>query len=298
MPAGDTIADYNTAEDIARQQCSWGSATMEYGSLRSAAHTPPKDWDFDLQGPWSCSWCEEAGRPHNIWTSWAEFAADVVRLKELKLQSADDRAVKKLYDGEMKRHADGHGDQLLYEPPVVEGVDMDAFIVDPLHCLLLNLPKTAWKYSFGDRMNSDQRERAAAYLSSIGLHLDIREKGKRDPQQKWFSGAQFDEFVLGPGVKKKSKSPGLACNILALIEIVFDQTAVDEKAEEVAAAAAAESATAAAAKKQKAVSRKQRQGSGPAGGFGAGAVQEDELQRNAAAIEEELDLKDLDSHDE
>ena len=109
---------------------------------------------------------------------------------------------------EMKAHADTHVDQLKYEPPIVDGLDMDVFIIDLLHALLLNLPKSGWKYSFGDRMNADQRERAAAYLTSIGLHLDIREKGKRDPQQKWFSGSQFDEFVMGKAVKKNRRARG------------------------------------------------------------------------------------------
>ena len=141
-----------------------------------------------------------------IWRSSAEFAADVVRLKELKLNSAEDRSIKKLYDNEMKLHANAHGDQILYQPPVIPGIDMDVFIIDPLHALLLNLPKTAWKYAFGDRMDADQRERAAAYLTSIGCHLDLREKGKRDPQQKWFSGSQWDEFVLGDLVKKNQRA--------------------------------------------------------------------------------------------
>lgn len=63
----------------------------------------------------------------------------------------------------------------------------------------------------------------AEYLSSIGLHLDIREKGKRDPGQKWFSVAQVDEFVLGVDHYKRSKSPGLVKNVLAIVELIFLQ---------------------------------------------------------------------------
>ena len=204
LPTGSTIADYEAAEAIAETQCSWGTTVMKYDSLRSAAHTPPTNWDFITQGPWKCSWCNK-----DIFNTWCEYAADKVRLADLKLRSADDRTIKKIYDAEMKAHSDSHGDQLLYEPPIIEGIDMDAFIIDPLHALLLNLPKTGWKYSFGDTMDADQRERAAAYLSSVGLHLDIREKGKRDPQQKWFSGGQFDEFVLGTMVKKNRRALAL-----------------------------------------------------------------------------------------
>lgn len=78
-------------------------------------------------------------------------------------------------------------------------------IIDPMHGLELNLAKTLWKYSFGDRMTDDDRELVAEYLSSIGLHLDIRARGKRDPGQKWFSAAQVDEFVLGTEMSTKSK---------------------------------------------------------------------------------------------
>ena len=286
LPTGDTEDAYHAAAQLADEQCSWGSDLLCYPSLRSASHTPPIDWDFEAQGPWSCSWCERAGKPHVIWRSWAEFDADVSRLKQLKLAASDDRQVKSAYDNEMKRHSDAHGDQLLYQPPIIPGVDMDIYLIDPLHALLLNIPKTAWKYSFGDRMDADRRERVASYLTSIGCHLDIREKGKRDPQQKWFSGSQFDEFVLGAMVKRKSKSPGLIKNILAIIELVFDEVEVVS-----AAAAAEESEASKPAKKAKALSRKQRQQAGGAGGFGAEQAAAGVEQHDAA--EALLDLEDL-----
>ena len=75
-------------------------------------------------------------------------------------------------------------------------------------------------------MTPEDRELVAEYLSEIGLHLDIREKGKRDPGQKWFSAAQVDQFVLGDSHFKGSKSPGLAKNVLAIIELIFDKTTV------------------------------------------------------------------------
>ena len=125
----------------------------------------------------------------------------------------------------LKEHADGHGDATLLEPLIMK-CGTKPFIVDPMHCLELNLAKSLWKYSFGDRMTDDDREEVAAYLTSIGLHLDIRAKGKRDPQQKWFSAAQFDEFVLGTFYYKKSKSPGLSANIMAIVHIIFGSTTV------------------------------------------------------------------------
>ena len=224
LPAGDTIEDYQCAVVIAEAQCSWGSELIAYPRLRSAAHTPPSAWDFAVQGPWKCCW---AGCDYSI-DSWETHKAEVAALADLKFRSADDSAVKKVYDAKMAAHSNGHADQMLFQPPILEGVDMNIFIIDLLHCLNLNLAKTAWKYSFGDRMTPDQRERVAAYLTSIGCHLDLREKGKRDPQQKWFSGSQFDEFVLGELMCAKSKSQGLVKNILALIELVFDIPTVEE----------------------------------------------------------------------
>ena len=92
----------------------------------------------------------------------------------------------------------------------------------------------------------------------------------------------------GEGSEKKSKSPGLARNILALVEIVFDEpTIVAKAAEDAETAAAAQQAK----KPKKAMSRKARQGSGPVGGFGAA---EAEMNRDSDA---DIDLNDLDSAD-
>ena len=130
-----------------------------------------------------------------------------------------------------------------------------------MHGLELNLMKTLWKYSFGDRMTDEDRELVAAYLTEIGLHLDIRAKGKRDPQTKWFSAAQADQFILGMDHYSKSKSPGMVKNVLAIIEIIFDKHSV----------AAMEAAAPNAPKKAK-TARKDRHTAHVPGGLGAGEV--------------------------
>eukprot|EP00965_Chrysotila_dentata_P081590 2694115-Pleurochrysis_carterae.AAC.1 len=66
-----------------------------------------------------------------------------------------------------------------------------------MHCLELNLAKTAWKHSFGNHMLPHHRERVDEYLNAIGTPLDIREKGKRDGSQKWFTASSFDDYVGG-----------------------------------------------------------------------------------------------------
>eukprot|EP00965_Chrysotila_dentata_P049645 1646242-Pleurochrysis_carterae.AAC.1 len=72
-------------------------------------------------------------------------------------------------------------------------------------------------------MLEPHRERVAAYLDYIACPLDVRAKGSRNPEQKWFSAATVDDFVLGNSLSSNSKSPGLSLNIRALIEQVFDQ---------------------------------------------------------------------------
>eukprot|EP00965_Chrysotila_dentata_P159808 5279230-Pleurochrysis_carterae.AAC.1 len=117
----------------------------------------------------------------------------------------------------MKEHASTHFDALFLEAPIVR-LDTDAMIVDPMHCLELNLAKTAWKHSFGNRMLPHHRERVAQYLYQIGCPLDIRERGKRDSSQKWFTASTFDDFVNGVQGRAKSSSPGFAENIWEICE--------------------------------------------------------------------------------
>ena len=96
---------------------------------------------------------------------------------------------------------------------------MQDIIIDPLHCLLLNLPKVAWKYVFGDRMTNEQRELVAEYLTSIDCPLDVRAKGDgREANRKWFTGEIFQRFVEGD---LAGRSPGLAENIKAIMDIIY-----------------------------------------------------------------------------
>jgi hypothetical protein len=167
-----------------------------------------------------------------VWTAPGQQLAAATKLAALRARAsagdpADRKDAKKELDLLLKEHADSHGDAVLLEPLIMSNMSgTKPFIVDPMHGLELNLAKTLWKYSFGDKMTDTDRELVAGYLSSIGLHLDIRAKGKRDPQQKWFSAAQVDEFVLGTDQIAKSKSPGLVKNILAICEIIFDKHSV------------------------------------------------------------------------
>ena len=113
----------------------------------------------------------------------------------MRAADGDDEAAKEL-KATLKAHADLHIDALLFERCVVR-LGTRWLIVDPMHGLELNVAKTGWKYTIGYRMLEPHREKVADYLASIGCYLDIRAKGTRNPEQKWFSAATFDEFTLG-----------------------------------------------------------------------------------------------------
>eukprot|EP00965_Chrysotila_dentata_P141682 4682425-Pleurochrysis_carterae.AAC.1 len=133
---------------------------MSYHSLRDAAHFPPPEYDFSE--PWRCSHCEK-----KLFVSWADFHAQKTAHEELRESAeAGDEAAEKLYNKIMSEHAEMHLDQMKFVPPVLE-VGTDVFIVDALHCLQLNVAKTAWKYSFGNKMDEHARERASEYMESI-----------------------------------------------------------------------------------------------------------------------------------
>ena len=262
LPSGDTVADFYAAQAIVQSQCGYGTSLLEFPSLEAATHRLPNGWDFDRDGPWSCSWCDEV-----IYTALGQQAVAEAKLAALQARAsagdpADRKAAKAELDGILKAHAELHGDALLLEPLIMLNKSgTKCFIVDPMHGLELNLMKTLWKYSFGDRMTDYDRELVAEYLSSINLHLDIRAKGKRDPQQKWFSAAQCDEFVLGSEYFKKAKSPGLIKNVLAICESIFDKSTVADSIAEVPAK-----------KPKPKTARKDRHTAPVAGGYGASEV--------------------------
>eukprot|EP00965_Chrysotila_dentata_P190724 6174057-Pleurochrysis_carterae.AAC.1 len=185
---------------------------MSYDSLEVAGHVPPRTWDFDVHGPWSCEHCGSV-----VWKSRADFEAAKEQLSDLAARAADDdENAKKAFDKIMREHAATHLDATYLCAPVVR-VGTSFFVVDPMHCLQLNVAKTCWKYSVGDRMLEQHRARVAEYLDSIDCPLDLRAKGQRNPEQKWFSASSFDQLVLA-STSGKGKSPGLAANIWAIVE--------------------------------------------------------------------------------
>eukprot|EP00965_Chrysotila_dentata_P213289 6187544-Pleurochrysis_carterae.AAC.1 len=64
-------------------------------------------------------------------------------------------------------------------------------------------------------------EKVKPYLDSIGCPFDVRAKGSRNLEQKWFSAASVDEFDMSNNASSNLNSPGLASSIWALVEAVF-----------------------------------------------------------------------------
>eukprot|EP00965_Chrysotila_dentata_P257084 6212763-Pleurochrysis_carterae.AAC.3 len=191
LPEGNDLEAWEAAQAILRAHCSYGSELMSYTSLRDAVLVPPLDHDF-ASGPWVCRHCNRS-----VFASRAEFDSAKAALAELKERgrSGDADTALTEYNKIMRDHADGHLDQSLYVEPVLDAAT-DIFVVDPLHSLQLNLMKVAYKYSYMDKMNDSQRERATAYMESIDCFLDLSAKGARNPKQKWMTGAAVDNFEM------------------------------------------------------------------------------------------------------
>eukprot|EP00965_Chrysotila_dentata_P220479 6191801-Pleurochrysis_carterae.AAC.1 len=215
---GTSLATWREAEAVIAGFCSYDSDLMSYESLEAAGHVPPTKWDFETDGAWSCMHCQSV-----VWRSRAEFEAAKAELNVFAMRAADDDdAAQKTLDTIMREHAKTHLDATYLCAPVVR-VGTSFFVVDPMHCLQLNVAKTCWKYSVGDRMLEHHRGRVAEYLGSIDRPLDLRTEGERNPDQKWFSASSFDHFVTC-STSKKGKSPGLAANVWAIVERVFDSS--------------------------------------------------------------------------
>ena len=184
--------------------------TLTAAEMRNDSHTPPEDWDYTAR-PWTCS------RPGCGCTFKSKLDFRAARSAFLAKKADKSADGKKATAARAKAFAELHpSEQGEFEPPCIM-IDMIDIIIDPLHCLLLNLPKVIWKYAFGDRMTNTQRELVAEYLSSIGCPLDVRAKGDgRDANRKWFSGEVLQRFVEGDDL-----SPGLAQNIKAIMDIIY-----------------------------------------------------------------------------
>eukprot|EP00965_Chrysotila_dentata_P237790 6202130-Pleurochrysis_carterae.AAC.2 len=147
IPLGNSLDTRRSAEAILRGACSCGTDLMIYTSLEAAGHVLPQAWSFKQDGAWACPHCKKV-----VWTSHEACGEAKAPLADLEPRAAneDDNARMELAKL-MKEHADARMGAVYLDAPVVR-VGTDSLIVDPMHCLELNLAKTAWKHSFGNRM--------------------------------------------------------------------------------------------------------------------------------------------------
>ena len=199
IPAGDSVAVWKEVERILSTACSYAGKIMTAASLHEATHVPPRNWDFTRDGPFKCRHCSKAQgvREVVVWRSWDEVKEAKKKLNELERRAIDgDEAAQKDFDGQRAGHAETHLMRNLLAGVVLD-VDSDFFVIDPLHCLQLNVAKTAFKYSFMHQMDDTSRDKVTTYMADIGCYLDLRVKGQRNPEQKWMTGATVDDYVLG-----------------------------------------------------------------------------------------------------
>ena len=184
---------------------------LKNSEMRDDSHTPPADWDYSASA-WKCR--------RKGCTVMFETHMQFCNARKQFLSAKADKSAdgKKATSARAKTYAELHSSQQEeFCPPCTRDLDMEDIIIDPLHCLLLNLPKIAWKYTFGDRMTNEQRELVAEYLTLIGCPLDVRNKQDgRDANRKWFTGESFQRFVEGD-----ASSPGLAENIRSIMDIIY-----------------------------------------------------------------------------
>ena len=211
VPDLPTDATWKQAEEILSKSFPF----LRSAAMRADSHTPPADWDYKT-GPWKCK------RPgcNVLFASHADWKASVHKVQSPRSDKSEEgkKAATKRAESFSRLHPQGQAE---HEPPILD-IDMDKVIIDPLHCLFLNLPKTLWKHCFGDRMTNGQREEVAQYLSEIGCSLDIRAKGDgRDADRKWFAGAILQRFVEGGSDESVG---GLIQNIQKIVDIIFRTT--------------------------------------------------------------------------
>ena len=205
-----TISDDSEWEDVVREMTQT-FPFLSHSQLRNDSHTPPEGWDYATRGPWCCSrqGCDVSFASH------AEYIA--ARSAHSAVKADRSAEGKRISSARATLYASLHPSQQgEFEPPCTE-LEMSDLIVDPLHCLMLNLNKVIWKYCWGDRMTNEQRELVAEYLTKIGCPLDVRAKGDgRDANKKWFSGEAFAWFCEGSTI-----SPGLAESVAAIMDIIY-----------------------------------------------------------------------------
>ena len=184
---------------------------LDYDTMLNDSHTPPDDWDF-AKSPWVCK-RDLCGVTFKSKEEYHVQRAIVFIERKDKSDTGKKAAALR-----GTRHLKFHpSNQAEFNPPLTL-LDMLRVIIDPLHAGLLNLPKTIWKYAFGDRMTNEQRELLAEYLISIDCPLDVRAKGDgRDANRKWFMGDVFIRFVEG---EPNTNNPGLIGNINAILDIL------------------------------------------------------------------------------
>ena len=193
-------ATWEEAEKLLAVDCGYDTDIMSYPSLRMACHDVPDEFDW-AKGGWRCTHKGCGGKV--VYPTRESYVAAKAAHEALVLEAAKNKEKAKELTAKLKDHAEGHLDAILFAKIPIR-IGTNRYIIDPMHALELNVGKVAWKWAFTNQMNADSRDTVSTFLDTINLPIDLREKGKRERQMKWFSASGFDEFVLG---KERSRPP-------------------------------------------------------------------------------------------
>eukprot|EP00965_Chrysotila_dentata_P069458 2294946-Pleurochrysis_carterae.AAC.1 len=122
-------------------------------------------------------------------------------------------------------------------------------------------------------------------MEAIGCYLDLRTKGQRNPENKFMTGATVDDYVMGRLRDPKSRSPGLAANMLAMCEFAYGGGKQRQRMQPATAEAAAPP-------RWQGCCGTRRRRAGPSAGFAAGAASDAVVAEDGSA-EPEVELSDL-----
>ena len=168
------------AEKLARAVCP--DAFPDDETLRMAAHEGPAGSVCRFCG--TVPYATEADR-------------DAARAKLRAMAEAEGKTAQNRHRAERKRHADKHGNQHEFMPPVFRG-GMSIWMPDNMHEADLNAGKQIFFKSTLRHLGAEDREWATGFFKGMGAPIDLSKKEDgRNKQQKWWKASVFVELTFG-----------------------------------------------------------------------------------------------------
>ena len=121
-----------------------------------------------------------------------------IEAKRAALKGADTEKKRNALAAERSAFARLHMNQHELARPIFRSANSDRVVVEYLHMLYLNVPKSFNKWAVLRHLGEPMRARYQAWFKSVGISLDFRERDKgRAREQKWCSGDQWARIIKG-----------------------------------------------------------------------------------------------------